>query len=439
MKSRILATIMTAALVGSLLTGCGGSAGGNSTTDTAQNATTDESASTGEETAQVTESSGEEVEITFFHYLEQFQSQFDTLIAMYKEVKPNVTLKVECIGGDYDKILQTRVATGEVPDIFASGPYTKNEVYSSVSYDLTNEDFIKDIEIGPEYIASNGEMSAFPFRSEAWGILYNMDLFEQTGITELPETLQELEEVCETLKTAGITPFAQGYNSSYVKSQLFGFPYAVDDNFLENIEKLSAKEVHLKDFEFIGKIFDMAGLIGKYTQENPFDDDFASAAARLGLGEAAMMTQGDWGVENALKANPDARIGMMALPMSDNPEDAKVYLSASIGLHINKDSAHLSEVLEFADWLVTSQETKDWISKDLKALSAINGVSPEGSQALNDAIKYREAGKTVPWGSSTFPSGVGSELDPSIDKFLLGEMSKEDAIEEMDRIWATFE
>lgn len=434
MKSKVLAMVMSVVMTGSLLSGCGGSTSEVSEADAA-----DEGVSVKEEAVQETEDSEEEIEITFFHYLEQYQDQFDTLVAMYKEVKPNVTLKVECIGGDYDKILQTRVATGEVPDIFASGSYTKNEVYSSVSYDLTNENFISDIEIGPEFIASNGEMSAFPFTSQAWGILYNMDIFEQAGITKLPETLEELQGVCETLKAAGITPFAQGYNSSYVKSQLFGFPFAVDNNFIENIDKLSAKEAELKDFEFIGKIFDMAGLIGDYTQENPFDDDFASAAARLGLGEAAMMTQGDWGVENALKANPDARIGIMALPLSDNPEDAKVYLSASVGLHVNKDSEHLDEALAFTNWLVTSQEAKDWISKDLKALSAINGVSPEGSQALNDAVAYMEAGKTVPWGSSTFPSGVGSELEPAIDKFLLGEMSKEDAIEEMSRVWAAFE
>ena len=331
MKSKVLAIVMSVVMTGSQLSGCGGSTSEVSEADAA-----DEGVSVKEEAVQETEDSEEEIEITFFHYLEQYQDQFDTLVAMYKEVKPNVTLKVECIGGDYDKILQTRVATGEVPDIFASGSYTKNEVYSSVSYDLTNENFISDIEIGPEFIASNGEMSAFPFTSQAWGILYNMDIFEQAGITKLPETLEELQGVCETLKAAGITPFAQGYNSSYVKSQLFGFPFAVDNNFIENIDKLSAKEAELKDFEFIGKIFDMAGLIGDYTQENPFDDDFASAAARLGLGEAAMMTQGDWGVENALKANPDARIGIMALPLSDNPEDAKVYLSASVGLHVNK-------------------------------------------------------------------------------------------------------
>lgn len=173
MKSKVLAMVMSVVMTGSLLSGCGGSTSEVSEADAA-----DEGVSVKEEAVQETEDSEEEIEITFFHYLEQYQDQFDTLVAMYKEVKPNVTLKVECIGGDYDKILQTRVATGEVPDIFASGSYTKNEVYSSVSYDLTNENFISDIEIGPEFIASNGEMSAFPFTSQAWGILYNMDIFE---------------------------------------------------------------------------------------------------------------------------------------------------------------------------------------------------------------------------------------------------------------------
>lgn len=380
------------------------------------------------------------VEITFMSYLEQYQDQMDKLCELYKTVNPNVTIKVETIGADYDKILQTRITTEEVPDIFLSGPFTYNEMYAPASMDLSGQSFLSDINMGPEFRLADGTYSAIPFTSQVWGILYNQDVFAAAGITEKPKTLTELTAVCEKLIAAGYIPFAQGYKSSYVKNQFFGFTYAVDPNYAENIAKLTAKEAKLTDFDFIQKIFDTAEIVGrKYTQQDPFNDDFASAASRLGLGEAGMMICGDWIVANAQKANPDAKIGMMALPMSEDPADAKVYSCDSIGLHISKTTKHPEEALAFVNWLVTSQEGKDWISKDLKALSAIKGVSPEGAIALNESLEYISAGQSGNWASYLFPNGIGTDQSEVYDRYLLGEMSRDEAIEALTTIWSEFE
>ena len=428
--------VAAAIMAGMVLAGCGGNGGESQTSESTAK---EETQNTDTSSAETQEGSGEKIELTFFHYLEQYQEQFETLKALYAEENPNVELKVEIIGADYDKILQTRVATGEVPDIFLSGPYNMNELYSSVCYDLENEAFVDDITIGGEYRASNGELSGIPFTSQAWGILYNQEVFEKAGITELPETLDELEQVCIKLQDAGYIPFAQGYKSDYIKNQFFGFPYAVDEQYEQNIQQLSNKEKTLKDFDFINKIFDCAELVGKYTQENPFNDDFAAAATRLGVGEAAMMISGDWIVENAQKANPDCKIGLMALPLSDNPDDAKIYVADSVGLHVNKDSENLDAALEFVNWLVTSQEAKDWFSNDMKALSAIKGVTPKDSQVLTDALEYMNEGKTGAWASYLFPQGLETELTPTIDKYLLGNITREEAIDEMSTTWQEFE
>lgn len=435
-RKRMTAIILTAVMAGTILGGCAGTEK-EKAEDQPKKQTEDSGTEQKGETKSPAE--GKKIELTFFNYLEQYQDQFEKLKQMYREVKPDVELKVEIIGADYDKILQTRVATGEVPDIFLSGPYSMNEMYSSVCYDLENEDFVKDITVGDEYRASSGELSGIPFTSQAWGILYNMDVFEKAGIKEKPVTLEELETVCRQLEEDGYIPFAQGYKSDYIKSQFFGFTYGVDDQYKENIRQLSDKEKELKDFDFINKIFDCAEVIGKHTQENPFNDDFAAAATRLGTGEAAMMISGDWIVENAKKANPDCKIGMMALPLSADEKDAKVYVADSIGLHVNKDGKNKDAALEFVNWLVTSQEAKDWMSNDMKALSAIKGVSPTDSQVLTDALAYMEEGKTSIWASYLFPQGLEAEFVATFDKYLLGNIAKEEAIEELNTIWKEYE
>ena len=68
MKSKVLAMVMSVVMTGSLLSGCGGSTSEVSEADAA-----DEGVSVKEEAVQETEDSEEEIEITFFHYLEQYQ------------------------------------------------------------------------------------------------------------------------------------------------------------------------------------------------------------------------------------------------------------------------------------------------------------------------------------------------------------------------------
>lgn len=414
---RAIAAVMAAVLAGGILAGCGNS---------------------GKETVGEESSKGK-TELTFFHYLEQYQDQFDKLVELYAKENPDVELKVECIGSDYDKILQTRVASGEVPDVFVSGPYMKNENYASVSCNLADEEFVKELEIGPEFVASNGELTAIPFMTQAWGILYNKEVFDQVGITEVPETLEELEAVCKQLQDAGVIPFAMGYKTEYVKKQLFGFPYGVDDNYAENIEMLKNKEKELKEFEFINKVFDGIELVDKYLQPNPFNDDFATAGAKLGMGEAAMMICGDQIVQNAQKANPDCKIGLMPFPLSDKPEDAKIYTCASAGIHVSKESENKEAAMDFVNWIATSAEVKDWLSNDIKILSAVKGVVPKDSLVMMDAQKWMDEGKTSAWASNLFPLGVEAELMPAMDRFLLGEITKEEAIDEMSTAWKEFE
>lgn len=324
--------------------------------------------------------------LTIIHYQEQYQNQFDKLIELYAQVNPNVKLEIECIGSDYDKVLQPRVASGETPDVFMSSAFKKNELLASVSMDLTGQDFLGDVILSDEFYASSGALTAVPFSSQSWGILYNMDVFEAAGIETLPTTLDELKAVCETLKSAGVIPFAQGMKSDYVKKQFFGFTYAVDDNCIENIAALTNHETQLSDYDFIHKIFAFADVVRANCQENPYNDDFASAGALLGTGKCAMLVCGDWIVENAVKANPDAHIGIMAIPMSDDPADAKIYVTASTGLHVYNESKNVDEALAFLNWLVTSQEGKDWFSKDMNVLSSINGVQPDSQVALDSMI-----------------------------------------------------
>lgn len=53
---------------------------------------------------------------------------------------------------------------------------------------------------------SDGKLYEIPYQMKANGYMYNKDLFEQAGITEVPDTWDKFLETCQKLKDAGITP-----------------------------------------------------------------------------------------------------------------------------------------------------------------------------------------------------------------------------------------
>ena len=50
----------------------------------------------------------------------------------------------------------------------------------------------------------NGHIYGLPLYLEGYNFCYNVKLFEQANITKLPETLEELDVVCQQLEDAGI-------------------------------------------------------------------------------------------------------------------------------------------------------------------------------------------------------------------------------------------
>ena len=68
----------------------------------------------------------------------------------------------------------------------------------------------------------------------------------------------------------------------------------------------------------------------KYIYENgntqtAFDTDYNTACAMIANGEAAMMVQGLWALEPIKEINPSINLGMMALPVSDDPSETKLF------------------------------------------------------------------------------------------------------------------
>jgi raffinose/stachyose/melibiose transport system substrate-binding protein len=152
-------------------------------------------------------------------------AQAEAIAAAFTEANPDITIDVESRpqGADGDNIVKTKLATGEMEDIFAynSGsllqaldpatnlvPLTDEEWVSTV-----DESFLSSVRVGEDiYGAPVGA-------AMGGGILYNKAVYEELGL-EVPTTWDEFMANNEAIKAAGIDPVIQSYGDTWT-SQLF--------------------------------------------------------------------------------------------------------------------------------------------------------------------------------------------------------------------------
>ena len=177
-----------------------------------------------------TEAPAEDAPVTLTWLIDDSQQSVDghkAIADAYMALHPNVTIEFENRpqGGDGDNIVKTRLATGEMTDLFS---YNSGSLFQALNptetlVDLTNEPFITNIvESFLPTVSQDGKVFGVPNGTAmGGGILYNKRVYEDLGLS-VPKTWEEFAANNEKIKAAGITPVIASYgpNSTWT-SQLF--------------------------------------------------------------------------------------------------------------------------------------------------------------------------------------------------------------------------
>lgn len=162
-------------------------------------------------------------------YVEGTEPYIIDAVERFLEDNPSCNVNVVSIDAfEYDNMLATAIAAGTAPDIFISPD--NYQFYSYILNDLIIDltDYMRQKEYDVRYmeaaLAQAGDMGRYygvPTGSVSmYGMFYNKDIFSRLGL-EVPATIDELEEVCDTLLANGITPFAFANASRLQGSMLF--------------------------------------------------------------------------------------------------------------------------------------------------------------------------------------------------------------------------
>lgn len=161
----------------------------------------------------------------------------------------------------------------------------------------------------------------------------------------------------------------------------------------------------------------------------------------ISVERVAMVQQGNWIYPAVKNIDEEVAKNLRLLPVPvDNSGDNKIPIGVPMYWAINKESSDLERetAKDFLNWLYQSDEGKNIIVNEFFFIppftnyDGINAVDP----LSQDIQKLSESGKTYPWSFPGYPPGWAMEiLGPEIQRYLSGDATFDDAIEQAKKGW----
>ena len=282
MRKKLLSVMMSAAMVATMFTGCGGGTDDTKTSKDTTESTKDTKKETDKETEKETkkETKDEDTEkeyakadgeIVYWSMWNSSDPQAEAIqeaIDAYEEASGN-KVKVEWKGRDIQKLIQAALDSETNIDVFDEDYFRVAQNYAKSCLDLTDmaeeanyeEHSVEGLVEGMKSKA--GSLKGIPYQPYTSGIFYNKAIFEEAGIEEEPETWEEFLDVCEKIKEAGYAPLA--LDDAYV---LYNYGYHLARYIGEDaVKELSTEGGWADSKEALSAAEDMVNLIVYLLQE----------------------------------------------------------------------------------------------------------------------------------------------------------------------------
>ena len=330
------------------------------------------------------------------------------LVDAYKEVAPNVTISIETRpgGSEGDNITKTRLATGEMSDIFL---YNSGSLFQALNpvetlEPLTNEPFMS--EILDSFLAAvsiDGDAYGVPIGTAmGGGILYNIRVYEELGLS-IPLTWDEFMENNRVVKEAGLDPVIQTYGDDWSAQLLvladFHNVAVLEPDFAErytvNQATFADSPAAQRGFNYLAELNEL----GYYNR------DFATATFNDGLlqlaeGSGAHYPMLSFAIASLIELAPESAddIGFFAQP-GDDASTNGLTVWTSNSLYIPKTSDNIDAAKDFLAFVNTPEGCEiqsEAVGQQGPYFVKGCGIGEGLSRAIADMLPYfeREGGTT---------------------------------------------
>ncbi len=332
MKKRIIASILTCAMIASLLIGCG-SAGGNTKEEAAAEQAPAAAEENGEESAAPAAASNEELSgtLTFAIWdnnLNDFIEEND-MVGKFQEQYPNVDVEVEKIKDDseYWNAMKMRASANQLPDIMFNKPFTLSR-FKDYLIDLSGTEACANNELASGY-ALDGKVLGIPMTSGYEYVFYWKDMFEEAGV-EVPTTWPEFEAAAKTLQdyfgkeNPDFMAIACGLKDEWPDYPYMEFMPALESANGQNWNTMASQDAPFAEGTDINKAYNKvynlftSGVLGK----DPLGLGNDQVTSLFAAKNAAILALGDWGLQNIANGTDDiSQLGTFYLPTRNTESD----------------------------------------------------------------------------------------------------------------------
>lgn len=337
----------------------------------------------------------------------------------------------------FPTILQTRVASGDAPDISNTWPGLSNLfVYARAGHllDLSGQSWAPYlIDSVKTTVSVDGKVYGLPMGVDAIGVIYRKDLFKELGL-EIPQTYEDFLTLCEKIKAAGKIPIAVGAKTDWAPQFIPDYTFCNNILYSKDPEwdnKLLRGEVSFSTTPEWKQVFEMyMDLIEKeYINKNPLGIDREQSIQMLVKGDALMMVDGSWIVSDYPDPDTAQHVGMFAMPA---PAGMQTTVPVGTGTVIQafEKTKYPDEVKAALEYMASKEVIMSLVyGKRMSAFTNMDTNVPEGIKEIFPALQ--EA--SYPFTNITWANGIQNALIKGYQEVMTGK-SIDDMLKDVDAV-----
>lgn len=298
-----------------------------------------------EETAPTEEITGS-IQVKTNVIYSEMQEYIDGFMKKY----PGITVYYECVT-DYEETMKTRFENGNYGDVLFIPSYFTSRDCAQYLTSLGNYiGLSKKYNFMATSIFANQTVYGVPSSAYLMGVIYNKEVFDRAGITELPRTIEEFIQALELIRErTDAVPFYTNYTSNWALQCWEQFAYIEmtgNADYKENIFPFE-KDPFLKGSSHY-EVYDLLYYIVNQglCEEDPLSSSWDESKKMLNEGTAGCMICGSWAIDQVKDAgNNGQNIGFMPFPNQINGiQYATVFTDYCYGISRNCENKEAAKL-----------------------------------------------------------------------------------------------
>ena len=375
-------------------------------------------------------------EIEILQYKPEAATYFDQVEDEFNATHDDIHLTISS-PNDASTIMRTRFIREDYPDIIGIGGDINYSYYvdAGILADVSDYEGLADINQSYIDILENLEIVptdgtfGVPYVANAAGILYNRDMFEEHG-WEIPETWNELIDLCEDIQAEGILPFYFGFRDTWTCLAPWN-ALAVGLAPEDTCRNVNAGETTFTD-EYRETAEKCLELVS-YGPDDPFAYGYNDACTAFANGESAMYPIGSYAVPQILSVNPEMNIDSFVMPGNEDPSENTLNSGVDLMFAVTEACENKDAALEVIDFLLEDENIQAYID-DQNAIPCKTGDFQLASE-LDGMTSFIEAGNMTDYQDHYYQSEMAA--DALIQTFLINE-DVDEFLSDFDTRWQRY-